>query len=615
MANKKNQCHYDTDVVARNIWLSLARDFRTSEGGDFCRKAEAALLTDIAEFRGDVFPELGELPVGRYKRHAQLASLLKKYRFGKDVFTDEELHNRTIDSYFDVQKRLAQYKPMGPLALKVVQRARSIARRILGEYSPEDNILFAKFGKKSSIGCPLSLAYIDEKLTNVRAFTSSSQCFKWFKNDVLPGDPILSQMVQKVDLTVQPKNLEHESLALVNVPKTWKTYRTITPLTLLSLFYSYGFGHQVTERLKDAGLDIRRLQGVHQKLVKRFSMSLTHATADLSVASDSLISESLNRILPRKWYCALKRVMTHQVVFTKGGETRSAYTESVLPMGNGCTFPVETLVFYCITKAIGELAEVDGIYSVYGDDLIYPSRLHKYIIRVFPLLKLVLNPEKTFVSFPFRESCGADYYRGCDVRPFFLKGERQQLSRTQYLCFLHKTFNGLTQRWHEEEIRSTLRYLLLEMLRVTDFIYRVPPGFPDTAGIKVSSPEIVPLGMSELPLSPVTATFAHGSRWFGFTFYNSTSARRFVKSVEPYYWLALQGETDRTDAPNFWDTDYSVYTEAPTSALSWQKTVRRRYYMNKGKRKCKRVVSYSPTTASRSETLLTTKLGFSSDWI
>lgn len=612
---KAVSCHYDTDKVARSIWATLLRDFRTSEGENFCRKAENAFYTDFTEFRDDsIYPELAEVPVGRFKRYMQLRSLLKKYRFAKDVFTNEELEKKTLDKYFIEQERLAFHTPMGPLALKVVQRARKIARSILGEFSPEDTIIQAKFGKKSSIGCPLSLAYIDEKLSNVRAFTGSSQCSRWFFGSVLSGDKLLSQMVDRMDLRAHPENLEHESLNLINVPKSWKTYRTITPLTLLSLFYSYGVGKQVTERLQKAGLDIRKLQHRHRKLVKQFSMSRTHATADLSAASDSLTSEILNRILPRPWYVALKKAMTHQVVYNLAGKTVQAYTESVLPMGNGFTFPVETLIFYCIIKAIGDLAEVGGLFSVYGDDLIYPSRLHKYVVGIFPHLKLVLNLDKTFVSYPFRESCGSDYYRGCDVRPFFLQGERELLTRTQYLAFLYKTYNGLTRRWDEDEIRSTLRYLLIEIASVTSSILRVPPGFPDTAGIKVENPGVVPLGMFELPLSPIVANFCNGSRWFAFTYLSSTSSRRFVKLVEPYYWLALQGKTDEI-SQNFWVTDFSCYNEAPASSLNWVKQVKRRYYKRGGRKILKKHVSYLPSVASRSGTILKIKDGFISDWI
>jgi hypothetical protein len=612
---KEFSVKHDTDKVARNIWFTLLRDFRSSEGIGFCAKANEAALKDLSSFRGDVFPELGIIPAARFKRYAQLESLLKKYRFANDVYNDEELEKITLDKYFQEQERLSLFEPLPELGFRVVQRARKIARRILGEYKPQDTIEFAKFGKKSSIGCPLSLAYIDNKLSDIRAFTGSSQCSRWFFERVLPKDEILSQLVAALPFKGRGENLEHESLNLVNVPKTWKTYRTITPLTLLSLFYSYGVGAQVTERLKEEGLDIRRLQNRHKILVKRFSRDLSHATADLSAASDSLVSENLNRILPRKWYCALKKAMTHQVVVKTADGDKCFYTASVLPMGNGFTFPVETLIFYTIIKAIGELTEVKGIFSVYGDDLIYPSGLHKYVLRVFPQLKLKLNLDKTFVKAPFRESCGSDYYRGVDVRPFFLRGERQLLTRTQYAAFLYKTYNGLQRRWHEDEIRSTLQYLLVEIAQLGLSIHRVPPGFPDTAGIKIANPAVVPLESHSLPWYPVKCVFTHGSRWFEFSFLHSTVKRRYIVTQLPYYWLALQGRDDEPKEKNFWSNTYEYYDTAPGPAITWQPRKFVKYYIRKGKR-CKQVrIKYSPMASSRTASELITKSGSVSDWI
>lgn len=617
LKQKKASCLHDTDRLARKLWSNLLRDFRASEGIEFCRKADQAFATGLDVFRScGTFPELGVIPVGRFKRYAQLESLFQKYRFAKDVYTDDQLHKLTLDKYFLEQERLAKHRYDGPLVHTVVQRARVIAKRILGDFVPQDVVLASRFGRKSSIGCPLSLAYIDHKLTDVKAITGSSECVKWFKEQVLPGDPILSALMAEAPVDWSSESLAHESLALVNVPKSWKTYRTITPLTLISLFYSYGVGAQVTERLKQAGLDISTLQSRHRKLVERFSRDMSHATADLSAASDSLTTGLLNRILPRPWYNAVKKTFTHKVSYMDAsGESVFAYTESVLPMGNGCTFPVETLIFYSIIKAIGELSDVKGIYSVYGDDLIYPSRLHKYVRGIFPRLGLVLNLGKTFVSHPFRESCGADFYRGCDVRPFFLRGERQQLTSSQYTAFLYKVYNGLTRRWDPLEIPSTLYMLLLELAQVSGEIFRVPQGFPDTAGIKTDDPSVVPLDVWALPWSPVHVCFTHGSRWFRFRFLTATSERRFIKSIHPYYWLSLQNLTDDLPKDNFWETDYSMFSQAPRQNITWKKEKVTQWYNRNGVKLQKVKVKYSPQSTSRIASGLAHESGSISDWI
>lgn len=555
--NEKASRHvvrYDTDVAAKKIWLQLLRDFRGSEGQDFCRKAEDQFMSGISAFRDYEFPELGFMPVRRYKRYMQLSSLLKKYRFKHDKYTDDELDERTLNKFFQDQAVFASHKPLSLLSHRVLQRARLHAKRILGRYDPEYTCTCYRFGKKSSIGCPYSLAYIDHKLGDARAFTGSSECAQWFYNEVLSNEGPLRDHIERMGFTVNDENCNHESLTLVNVPKTWKTHRPITPLTLLGLAYSYGVGEQVDLALRSEGIDIRRQQHRHRKIVEWASRNRKYATADLSNASNALLSWLLNRTLPREWYTAIKRTFSHQLVIN--GVEGIHYTESVLPMGNGLTFPVETLVFYVILKAIAELAEVKGFISVYGDDLIYPSRLHKYVSCIFPLIGFTINKDKTFVKAPFRESCGSDFYRGHDVRPAFLPDSHQLLSRKKYTAWLYKVYNALCRRWDEEEIRSTLMLILTELAMTGETLYRVPPSYPDGAGIRVSDPTVTPLDTNLLPWEPILLRFTHGSRWFVFKYLVMTPKRRYVKSVFPYYWLALK-RLDDVVPQSFWDTDFS----------------------------------------------------------
>jgi len=567
---KKHRRHtgilYDTDVVAKNLWLRLLRDFRLKEGDSFAHGAERAFLAGITEFRDYKFPELGIVSVGRFQRWKQLESFLKKYRFANDKYTDEELEIITHGKYLREQELLATPKPCSALAALVLKRARKIARVVLGQYDPEYTVVSSRFGKKSSIGCPLSLAYIDHKLTDAGAFTGTKECSNWFFDSVLGGDPILSKLIHDMGIHPLDEKLQHESLSLVNVPKTWKTHRSITPLTLLGLYYSYGVGDQVTDRLRAIGLDIRRLQSRHRVMIKGYSMNKTHATADLSSASQSLTSDLLNRILPRQWFNAIRKTFVRQVNIPGVG---LSYAESVLPMGNGLTFPVETLVFYVVLKAIAELSGVRGRISVYGDDLIYPVKLHRYVAVIFPQLDFLLNLDKTFVKAPFRESCGSDYYRGVDVRPSFLPGEHRLLTRTKYASWLYKTYNSLVRRWDPELISSTLSHILRELALTGLKLYRVPVSFPDTAGIKTLDPAEVPQGTWIYDWSPVKEVFFDGSYWLDFSYLTVTPNQRVVVSTLPYYWLSLQGRDDTPELDKFWEIGFNPHLEAPRQALTW----------------------------------------------
>jgi hypothetical protein len=540
---------YYTGTVATMLYSNLLRDFRKSEGANFGAQYDHELLSDVKSFR--TLPEYvddNDTSVRGFKRRKQMNALLKKFRFEKDAYTDDELSERSLNKFLEEQLRLHRPMPLKLSGYKVLQRARLIAKSILGEYPGDEVIENTRFGKKSSIGCPLSEAYIDIKLSKSAAVTGTDATTKHFLDQVLPGDHVLKRILKRVvpDWGAIKEQLSIAYLNLVEVPKTWKIFRLITPLTLIGLFFSYGFGRVVQTRLDEYGLKISRLQEIHRRKVRLMSLYLDLATADLSAASDSITSELLNRVLPRPWYVALKKTFVRHLRVEDGSEYS---TVSVLPMGNGATFPVETLVFYCIIKAIGELTgfserRVGEKFSVYGDDLIYPTKMHKYVVGIFPQLHLKLNLDKTFTDFPFRESCGADYYRGQDVRPYFLKGEACYLSSIRYQAFLYKVYNGLIARWDPLEIRETLTWLLTELAHVSGKIYLIPPSFPDYSGVKVTQWTDIPLSYNLLPFSRPVVHLNHGSRWFQFDFLTETPKKRIVKTVEPYYWLALQGIND-----------------------------------------------------------------------
>lgn len=613
-SKSKNIPRYNVDSAAITIWHNLHGDFLRTEPR-IGLAASDALRKGIKEYREYEYPELGHISPIRFKMWQQLSSLFKKYRFENDVYTADSLHELTLSKFFSEQERISTYSPYGWFDHQIIQRARKHAKRILGEYDPEYTIERSHFGKKSSIGCPLNLAYIDQKLTDVKAFTGSTECSRWFLEDCLPGDPILKELVTNLTFIKDSDNLRHDTLNLVLVPKTWKIHRPITPLTLLSLFYSYGVGEQITNHLRNVKLDIRKLQAKHANLVEFVSKTKHLATADLSAASDSITSPLLNRILPRKWFNAIRKTFSHQL-FVDG---KPYYTESVLPMGNGLTFPVETLIFYVLLKSMSELMGKKGRISVYGDDLIYPSKLHQTVAYFFPRFGFKLNLEKTFVSSSFRESCGADYYAGFDVRPTILPDEETStLTRSRYVVWLYKVINGLRRRWEDHEITATLSFLFSEVTKVQDAVYRVPPTFPDTAGVKVDDPTVIPLGLWYVHWSPVTVRFYGGSRWFHFHYLTVLPKNRVVKSVLPYYWLALQGRDDELEDVKFWDTDYSYFNEAPRQALNWV-TVKRVRFGKKKNGKHQRIVRKVrvPVVASRVITkpvAKETKRGSISDW-
>lgn len=374
--NERNtNFRYNTDTTARKVFTELLSDFRTVHENfrmDLKLDGYAAFKSHVNSIRTPY--DYSAASLQRFKAHAQVACLLKKYRFEDDVYTDKEIDTRTLDSFRQNQQRLDSICVTGLVQTRVLSVARRIARSILGVFQEDDMIPHLRFGAKASIGCPLRLSHIDIKLSDVRAFSGSGWMVGWFKDRVLAKDPILKGMLDRI----LPEGKPHivSSLTLQLVPKTYDKRRPITPLPLIDLYYSNGIGGLVQERLAleelpvgQKPIDIRRQQDRHRRLVQKYSKSRTHATADLSAASDSITSPLLNRILPRSWYRALKPLFYRTMVI----DGVSTHVHSVLPMGNGATFPVETLVFYVLLRALAELTGIRGEISVYGDDLIYPS--------------------------------------------------------------------------------------------------------------------------------------------------------------------------------------------------------------------------------------------------
>jgi hypothetical protein len=93
-------------------------------------------------------------------------------------------------------------------------------------------------------------------------------------------------------------------------------------------------------------------------------------------------------------------------------------------MGNGFTFPLQTMIFTAILRACchSHYGRI-GYYpiSCFGDDLVCPIEIYRKVIRCLRMMGFTPNPSKTFFECPFRESCGTDWFHGQPVRPIFVK--------------------------------------------------------------------------------------------------------------------------------------------------------------------------------------------------
>ena len=329
--------------------------------------------------------------------------------------------------------------------------------RILGDVPPLSDLRL-KFGPGSTTQTKKKDASSRRKLGETFA------CSKDLPSDFLAE--VLGEMPHWVGLTadlsvVDVRVLDSEA-RLHFVPKSAKTDRSIGVEPSLNGMVQLGIGAYMAKRLKQAGVDISD-QSLNQKLAREGSLTGALATLDLSSASDTVSTALVLDLLPYEWVDFLSKIRS-EVVVLPSGERKSQLKFS--SMGNGYTFPLETLLFFALAKASAEFCECDGPVNAYGDDIIVPTGAYEMLVRVLTSVGFLVNTSKSFAAGPFRESCGKDYYMGTDIRPVYLK---DRLSAAD--CFiLHNHY----ARKQNAELATLFSSFLAEHLQVFG-----PDGYGD----------------------------------------------------------------------------------------------------------------------------------------
>jgi len=207
---------------------------------------------------------------------------------------------------------------------------------------------------------------------------------------------------------------------VITVPKDAKADRVIAVEPGLNLWFQKGIGSIIRRKLFRAGIDLNT-QERNQQLARRGSETHTLATIDFSSASDSIARNLVREILPPDWFQVMDAVRSHYGLQNK----IPVHWEKFSSMGNGFTFELESLIFFAAADAVVEFLGETNAYrsevSVYGDDVIIPVTCVELFSSFCAFLGFKVNPEKSFSSGYFRESCGRHYWDGVDVTPIYLK--------------------------------------------------------------------------------------------------------------------------------------------------------------------------------------------------
>lgn len=251
------------------------------------------------------------------------------------------------------------------------------------------------------------------------------------------------------------------------VSKNAKTKRTIVLEPPLNTLMQKGYGTEMKRLLLASGINLYD-QSINQRFALLGSVSGEVATEDASMASDCVCRGLVWNQLPYCWaealdhartpYVRLPESVTADIVAEQKMDKfmvpgwRPYSMEKFSSMGCAFTFELESVIFYGLCFAVTEALGLDTkMVSIYGDDMIVPVEAHSLLVRVLKFCGFSLNLEKSFASGPFRESCGADYFHGFDIRPYY---QKTKISG-QSLFVMH---NWFVRHCEFELARVALRY-------------------------------------------------------------------------------------------------------------------------------------------------------------
>lgn len=270
------------------------------------------------------------------------------------------------------------------------------------------------------------------------------------------------------------------------VPKSNVISRTICTEPTLNMWYQRAYSANIEKVLfQSFGIDLSRQPDINRELSRIGSRDNSFATIDLASASDSISLKFLADVLPKQAYTILNFFRSERTDLPSGEKVQLHMVSS---MGNGYTFSLQTLIFCCMVEAVYTVYckalhkpyhSPKGIhlgnFGVFGDDIIVEKDLFPPLNRLLVLCGFRVNTTKSFSEGPFRESCGADFLNGINVRPVFCKSLRDEYSR-------FATINLL--RYWSSRLRIGLPRSIRFLMSTVRFL-PIPRSSPIEAGLHV----------------------------------------------------------------------------------------------------------------------------------
>lgn len=368
----------------------------------------------------------------QYRSAAAAFGFLRKLELSDNV---DRLEGLAYDSFFAIESscaranaRLSRFLPCSTLVegpqeaviLEFLSGWRKIIRRVLG---PIPSWLVPTFSQGATLSDNSRRSTLPDKL---------SDSLTIYADDGYIAEQLIGATRWADTATV----VYERSNRFFTVPKDVSKRRSCAVEASGSLSLQLAVGKVIEKRLSDVcGIHISERPSAnclatprvlaperHKRLARESSLTGEYATLDLSNASDTVCRNLVKLLLPSDWYNLLNSLRAKFTSIRRGSHTRVVRLEKFSSMGNGFTFPLETLIFHTLSLAVLERECVEeGETSTFGDDMIVPSRIADAVIAALRFFGLETNVQKTFISGSFRESCGGDFFLGENVRPYFPK--------------------------------------------------------------------------------------------------------------------------------------------------------------------------------------------------
>lgn len=199
-----------------------------------------------------------------------------------------------------------------------------------------------------------------------------------------------------------------------------------------------GVGITIRELLLKVGIDLRK-QDNNRHHARLGALYGDRATLDVRDASNSLYRMLFCMVFPDDWYNLLIDLRSPLTKLPDGSWHK---LEMISSMGNGFTFEVETLLFYCLCEAVRRVEKCSGVVTAYGDDIITPTGCARATVALFDAIGIEINKGKSFIDGPFRESCGWHFHGVANVTPFYMRSELT--TDEAIFCFVNQYHYWLT---------------------------------------------------------------------------------------------------------------------------------------------------------------------------